>query len=200
MITLYARRDSSNSAKVLWLLDELGQAFDLRLTGGKFGGTDTPQFRKLNPFGKVPALELEDGRGLFESQAILRYLAAEDSPGALWPEEPVARARVDGWMDWLTTALVPPLGRYRKAAPADRAPLLDAVTAAFTALDAQLRAEGFDYIAGNDLTLADLCAAPAVHRWFLITDPRPDLPALAAYHARLRGHDTYLRHIEAVIS
>lgn len=195
MLTLYGRRDSSNSAKVFWLLDELGLECPLVLTGGKFGGTDAPDYRAIHPFGKVPALRIGPD-GLFESQAILRYLATAH-PGPLWPENALHRGRIDGWMDWVATALVPPLGRYRKA-KGDRTAQLEAATAAFAALDAELR--GRDYIAADHLTLADICAGGAVHRWFLITDPRPDLPALAAYRDRLRARPFYRKHVEEALS
>ncbi|MGR3375353.1 glutathione S-transferase family protein [Salipiger abyssi] len=193
---LYGRRNSSNSAKVFWALAEMGLEYDLRETGGRFGGTDTPAYRTLHPHGKVPCLELAGG-AVWESHAILRFLGGTH-PGPLWPEAPLLRAAADAWMDWGATALVPPLGRYRKAPEADKAAHLPAVIKAFQSLEENL-AEGA-FITGAELTLADMSLAPAVHRWFLIADAQPTLPRLSAYHQRLRGLSGYRTHIEGPLS
>ncbi|MBN9887019.1 glutathione S-transferase family protein [Salipiger abyssi] len=195
MITLYGRRNSSNTAKIYWALDALGLTYDLRETGRGYAPTDTPSYRRLHPHGKVPALEVNGG-AIWESHSILRYLGAEyDTP--LWPTDPVARAQADAWMDWIATALVPPLGRYRKAEDAEKATLFSPVAAAFTALDTRLCET--PWIAGETMTLADIAAAPAVHRWFLISAPRPALHGLGAYRDRLRMCEGYRAHVEAAL-
>lgn len=193
---LYGRRSSSNSAKVFWALAEMGLEYDLRETGGHFGGTDAPAYRAIHPHGKVPCLELAGG-AVWESHAILRFLG-RTTPGPLWPEAPLARATVDAWMDWGATALVPPLGRYRKAAEREKTVHLPNVIKVFQALEDNLTEGAF--IAGPGLTLADISLAPAVHRWFLIADERPALPRLTAYRQRLRSLPGYRTHIEAQLS
>jgi glutathione S-transferase len=96
--------------KVIWLLDELGLPFERIDVGGAFGGTDTPEFRKLNPLPLVPALEEEDGFSLFESNAILRYLCVAHAPNSsLYPPSPKIRAEIDAWMDFQQTAVGPPM-------------------------------------------------------------------------------------------
>lgn len=198
MIKVYGRSGSSNSAKVFWLLDELGQPYDLVEMGGKHGGNDAPAFRAMNPFGKVPVVQ--DEAGVFwESNAILRHLAACHDKGALWPVAAADRARVDGWMDWASLSLAAPLTRLRKARAAGRGDGdLPAVLAAFAQLEAQLARMPF--IAGHSLTLADITAAPSVHRWFLLDGARPALPALQAYHAALLGNAGYQKHINEALS
>jgi glutathione S-transferase len=198
MIRVYGRSGSSNSAKVFWLLDELGQPFELVETGGKHGGNDTPEFRAMNPFGKVPVVQ--DEAGVFwESNAILRYLGARHAKGALWPEAAAERARVDGWMDWASLSLATPLTRLRKSRAAGKGDGdLPAVLAAFAQLEAQLARTPF--IAGESLTLADITAAPSVHRWFLLDGDRPTLPALTAYHAGLLSNAGYQKHIHAALT
>lgn len=57
MLKVYGRPNSSNSAKVFWLLDQIGQDYDLVPAGRGFGPTDTPEFLALNPFGKVPVVQ-----------------------------------------------------------------------------------------------------------------------------------------------
>jgi glutathione S-transferase len=91
MRRLWGRTTSSNVAKVLWLLDEIGLSFERIDAGGAFGGTGTPEYRAMNPTGMIPVWQ-EDGFAMWESNAILRYLAARHAPGPLWPEDHRARA------------------------------------------------------------------------------------------------------------
>jgi glutathione S-transferase len=74
--------------------------------GGKFGGLDLPDFLAMNPHGRVPVIQ--DGDAIvWKSHAILRYLAARHGAGKFWSGDPVARVRIDGWMDWSQTSLQP---------------------------------------------------------------------------------------------
>ena len=75
MRQVLGRANSSNVMKVIWLLEELGLPYERKDIGGAFGGNDTPEYRALNPNGVVPTL-VEDDFVLWESNAILRYLAA----------------------------------------------------------------------------------------------------------------------------
>lgn len=96
---LYARRTSSNCQKVLWFLGELGLDYEFIATGGDAGGLDAPEYRALNPNGRVPTLVDRD-LAVWESHAILRYLAAAYGGDAWWPADPGERSRVERWMDW----------------------------------------------------------------------------------------------------
>lgn len=197
MLKVYGRPNSSNSAKVLWLLDQIGQDYDLILTGRGFGPTDTPEFLVLNPFGKVPVVQ--DGDVIvWESNAVLRYLAKRFNAAALWPDDAAAQARIDGWMDWASISLTPPLTRLRKARAAGSTEDADmpAIMAAFAVLDRQLARH--DFICGSELSLADITAAPSVHRWFLLAGERPDLPHLEVYVRRLAGLPDFDRHVQSL--
>jgi glutathione S-transferase len=99
MITVWGRRSSSNVQKVLWTLGELGVPFERKVVGGSFGGTTTPYYLNLSPRGLVPALE-DDGISLFESNAIVRYLAARYGAGTFEPEGWKERAAAEKWMEW----------------------------------------------------------------------------------------------------
>ena len=106
MLKIWGRRNSFNVQKVLWLVGELGLAHEHIPAGGSFGRLDEPSFRALNPHGRVPVIE--DGNlAVWESHAILRYLAARYDCGGLWSADPAERARVDGWMDWSQATLQP---------------------------------------------------------------------------------------------
>jgi glutathione S-transferase len=83
MITLYGMRASGNCYKLQLLLDQLGRDYRWVDVDSAHGATRRPEFLAKNPNGKVPLLELEDGRRLAESDAILCYLA-EGTP--YWPD------------------------------------------------------------------------------------------------------------------
>src|SRR5260370_36945384 len=90
----------------MWLVGELELVHEHIDAGGKFGGLDAPAFLAMNPHGRVPVIQDGDAT-VWESHAILRYLAARHGAGQFWSDDPVARARVDGWMDWSQTSLQP---------------------------------------------------------------------------------------------
>ena len=95
MTTLYGFSPSGNCHKVRLLLEQLGRPYRWVETDSSRGATRTPEFLALNPNGKVPLLELDDGSYLPESNAILWYLA-EDT--VLAPAGRLGRARTLQWM------------------------------------------------------------------------------------------------------
>jgi len=99
MLKIFGYRASINVRKVLWMCEELGLDFVQEDWAGGFRSTATPDFRKLNPAGLVPVID-DDGFVLWESNVILRYLAASRARRDLLPEEPRARATIEKWMDW----------------------------------------------------------------------------------------------------
>jgi glutathione S-transferase len=92
---LYDFLSSGNGYKVRLLLALLGVRFERVELDIVAGATRTPEFLAKNPNGRIPLLELDDGRRLAESNAILFYLA--DGTGFL-PDERFARAQVLQWM------------------------------------------------------------------------------------------------------
>ena len=106
MLKVWGRRSSFNVQKVMWLIGELELAHEHIDAGGAFGGLDTPDFLAMNPHGRIPVIR-DDTATIWESHAILRYLAARHGAGRFWSDDPVVRAVVDGWMDWSHTALQP---------------------------------------------------------------------------------------------
>jgi glutathione S-transferase len=95
MYTLYSMQSSGNSYKVRMLLARLGVPYRLVETDLFKGETKTPEFLARNPEGKIPVLELPDGRFLAESNAILVFLA-EGTP--YLPEDKLERAEALRWM------------------------------------------------------------------------------------------------------
>ena len=91
MLTVWGRRSSFNLQKVMWLGEELKLPHEHIEAGGQFGGLDTPEFRRMNPHGKVPVID-DDGTIVWESHAILRYLAALHGEECFWHQDPAQRA------------------------------------------------------------------------------------------------------------
>ena len=100
MLTLYGRGTSDNVQKVLWALSETGQPFEHVPLGGSYGGLDEPMVRRHQP-PSPRAHALKDGDTVvWESDAIIRYVAAKYSCGTLWPVDVSERSRADQWMAW----------------------------------------------------------------------------------------------------
>src|SRR5260370_31517616 len=76
MLKVWGRRSSFNLQKVMWLVGELGLPHEHISAGGDFGLNDTPEFLAMNPHGRVPVID-DGGTVVWESQTILRYLAAK---------------------------------------------------------------------------------------------------------------------------
>ena len=174
MLTIWGRRSSFNLQKVMWLVDELALPHKRVDVGGTFGGLDTPAFLAMNPHGRIPVLQ-DDKATVWESHAILRYLAARHGGERFWPQSPGARSLADRWMDWSQTALQPDFlhrvfwGFYRTPAEKRNWKAIDAALARcaedFAQLERQL--EGRRFLLGDELTLADIPAgtrAPTVRR------------------------------------
>jgi glutathione S-transferase len=202
MLKVWGRRNSANVQKVLWLVGELNLPHAHIPAGGDFGGLDDPAFRAMNPHGKVPVIA--DGAVVvWESHAILRYLAATWGEGLFWSADPAKRAVIDGWMDWAQTALQPVFlggvfwGGYRTPeAQRDGAAVavaLDRTHRGLAVVDAQLAEQPF--VAGQALSLADIVIGAHLYRYFELEITRPPLPRLEAWYGRLRARPAYREHV-----
>jgi len=89
--------NSGNCLKVKWVCDRLGLPYEWIAVDTLKRETHTPQFLKLNGAGQVPVLELDDGRALAQSNAIIRYLARDSD---LIPADAFSAAKMDEWLFW----------------------------------------------------------------------------------------------------
>ena len=202
MLKVWGRRSSFNVQKVLWLVGELGLAHEHIPAGGSFGRLDDPDVRALNPHGRVPVIEDGDVK-VWESQAILRYLAARYGKGSFWVDEPAMRARVDGWMDWSQTTLQPDFlngvfwGYYRTPEAQRDWPAIHQSLARcadhFRLLDGILKDRPF--LTGDRLSLADVPAGTALYRYFELDIDRPELPNVSTWYGRLQQRPAYREHV-----
>src|ERR1700722_4808100 len=107
MIKMWGRNTSSNVQKAMFAVGELKVACERIDVGGAFGKTREAPYLAMNPNGLVPTLEEEDGFTLWESNSIIRYLAAKHGAGTLEPADPKTRARASQWMDWQLSVFGP---------------------------------------------------------------------------------------------
>jgi len=97
MLTVYGDIRSGNCLKVKWLLDAVKRDYQWIEVDIMSGGSRTPAFLAINPFGQVPTLVLEEGRALAQSNAILLHLGE----GTGWmPADHYERARMLEWLFW----------------------------------------------------------------------------------------------------
>jgi len=202
MLKIWGRRNSFNVQKVMWLVGELGLEHEHIPAGGAFGGLDTPEFLALNPHGRVPVLQ--DGAVcVWESHAILRYLAAVYGSSQFWAQDAAERSVPDRWMDWAQTSLQPDFlggvfwGYYRTPAHLRN---MEAVAAKIAICAAYMRLldrvlATRQYLGGSDLSLADIPAGAALYRYFGLDIDRPAVPHVERWYERLQARPAYRTHV-----
>lgn len=198
---LYGRGTSDNVQKVLWTLGETGRPFEHVELGGIHGGLDDPAYLALNPHGRVPTLK--DGDVVvWESMAIVRYLAARYSTGLLWPEDPAERAAADQWMTWCQAQPYAACNRLfwltirTPEAEQDRgkiAQTLERLTEQFGLIEAQLAKHR--YLAGDRLTMADFPVGTMLYRYFKLPVKRAALPNIERWYRDLSAREAYRRAV-----
>lgn len=198
MLKILGRASSINVRKVLWVCEELSISYHREDWGEGFKSPQEPAFKRMNPNAMIPVLQEEEFI-LWESNAIIRYLANTRGGGWLYPEDPRARARVDQWIDWQATELNTSW-RYAfmalvRQSPAHQDPRLLAAACkgwahTMSILNGQLK-QTDAYVAGSKFSLADVPVGLSVNRWYETPLDHPDLPAVRAYYERLTGRKGY---------
>ena len=200
MLKIWGRTNSSNVQKVLFCCAELNLPFERTDAGMQFGVNKTPEYKAMNPNGLVPTID-DDGFVLWESHAIVRYLARKHGMGTLWPQDAHRAADADRWMDWYHTTLWPQLGPVfwnliRTPANQRNMTLVEEngqkLIGSFGIVDAQL-ARGA-YMAGDAFSMGDIPMAIAAWRWFNLAIERPTLPNLDRWYARICERPAFKRH------
>lgn len=204
MIRILGRASSINVQKVMWCAEEIGTAVQRVDIGGKFGGNNTPEYLAKNPMGLVPTLEDGDFV-LWESNAIVRYLADKAGKKPWQPADAKVRGHADQWMDWYLTAMHPPMTvifwQLIRTEPdkRDNKALAEATQKAaklWAMLDGQLSTR--PYLAGTEITIGDIPAGCSVNRWYTLDVERPKLVYLEAWYRRLKRRPAYAKHVAAI--
>ena len=193
MLTIWGRINSHNVKKVVWLADEAGIEYRRIDVGGQFGFP--PEYAAMNPNRLIPLID-DDGFVLWESNAILRYLASVHAPQFV-SADPRERAAGDKWMDWQFQLADAQRGAFvglvrQKPEQRDAAAIARSAEVSgklMTILDAQLSRQA--WLSGKSFGIADIPMGVYTHTFFTLDIPRPDLPHLADWYARLKQRPAF---------
>lgn len=197
---LYGHPYSAAARRVQMLCEECTIPYTYQTVDLLKGEQYTPEFLALNANGKVPVLE-DDGFTLWESHAIMRYLADKHKAAQWYPSAPKARAQVEQWLDWNQTRLGVEAAKimintHFAGDNADKQAIEDGkawLLKILPVMDAALSKQ--PYLCGSHPTLADLAAAtnmaylemcqcgtekyPAIGKWYGLIKQRPSFAKTA---------------------
>jgi glutathione S-transferase len=205
MIKIWGRSTSSNVQKVMWAIGEIGLEHERIDIGGPFGKNREAAYLAMNPNGLVPTLEEEDGFLLWESNSIVRYLAAKHRSTMLEPADLRTRARANAWMDWQLSVLAPAItpgfiGLVRTPPEKRNQAEIDEskrkTIAAFALLDAELAKHA--YVSGDSFSYGDIPAAVMANRYRQIVPERPPLHNFERWYAAIAARPAFKEHVAAV--
>ncbi len=206
MLKIWGRKNSVNVQKVLWCCEEIAVEYQRIEAGGDFGIVKTPEYLSLNPNALVPTIE-DDGLVLWESNAIVRYLAAKHATGDLWPDDLKTRAEADQWMDWSSSTFWPALrplfiGLVRTPTnqrdPQAFEDLRRKTAAALAIVDRHLESRMF--LAGANFTVGDIALGCGVWRWMALPIERPLFPNVQRWFDSLAERPAYKKIVMLPLS
>jgi glutathione S-transferase len=205
VIKIWGRNTSSNVQKVMWAVGEIGLPHERIDIGGPFGKNREAAYLAMNPNGLVPTLEEEDGFLLWESNSIVRYLAARHRAGMLEPADLRMRANASKWMDWQLSIAgpaifecfwglirTPPEKRNHAAIEESK----KKTTAAVAMMDAQLAKT--EYLAGDAFSYGDIPVGIIAYRFRQLVPERPPLRNFERWYAAVSARQAFKDHIAAV--
>ena len=209
MIKIWGRNTSSNVQKVMWAIGEMKLPHQRIDVGGAFGKNNEAPYLAMNPNGLVPTLEEEDGFTLWESNSIVRYLAAKNAAKnadrTLEPADLRTRARAQKWMDWQLSVMgpaitpvfwglirTPPEKRDANAIAAGKTKTV----AAAKMLDEQLGKTA--YLAGDAFSYGDIPVGIMVYRYVQLIPERPSMPNLDRWYAAISSRQAFREQVASV--
>lgn len=187
----------------MWCIGELGLPYQRHDAGHKYGGTDSDAFYALNPNRTVPVLQDGSNLPLWETGAILRYLANRYGSDSFWPAELLAKTEVDRWAEWsklnIAQAFTAPVFWRVVRTPAEQRDA-GAINAAVDYFESKLqiaeaRFDKHEYLAGNTFTLADIQFGHVLYRYYDIDIERNPPPNVQAYYQRLTSRQAFREHV-----
>jgi len=205
MLKIWGRNTSSNVQKVIWALAEMKVPFERIDVGGAFGKTKDPFYLAMNPNSLVPTLEEEDGFTMWESNSIVRYLAAKHQNRTLEPADLRTRARAQMWMDWQLSVMAPAItpvfwGLIRTPAEKRDANAIAAgkektITAA-RMMEAQLGKT--KYLASDEFSYGDIPVGIMIYRYMQLIPERPATPNLDRWYTAISSRPAFQEQIAVV--
>jgi glutathione S-transferase len=201
MLRIYSTALSANGRKVLAVSRELGLNAEIHIVNVYRGEGRTAEYLAINPTGKIPTL-VDGDFVLFESNAILIYLAEGYGKSRLWSTDAKARGRIAQWLFWESAhwqpsliallseqvghRLLPQAVPRPRSAPdwnsASLQPLL-------ITLETTLCSDAF--LSGSHATIADFSVAGMCTYFRAAGFPFHDFPAISRWYARIEGFDSW---------
>lgn len=197
MVTLWGRNNSTNVKKVRWTLAELNLPYEQIMAGQNFGVNRDAAYLALNPNGLVPMLKDGDDV-LWESNSIVRYLAAQYGAESLWQASPVQRAKSEKWMDWANETLSPVhrkilFGLVRTPAEqrnmAEIEAAIEACEPLLAILDDTLAKQA--WLSGETFGVGDIAVAPFVYNLMETVKTWQPRPHLARWYQQLAARPAF---------
>ena len=206
MLNILGRRNSSNVQKVLWVCDELDLPYEREDIGGSFGRNHSAKYLAMNPNGTIPTL-IDDGRTLWESNAIVRYLCESRESHGLLPQDAWSIALAQQWMDWQQTILAPAIRplfwNLIRTSPQNQD--LEAISTGRNNTEAALRIldehlSQHRYVAGEHFSFGDIPVGVMAYRWFNLDIQRAALPSLEHWYRGLTARQAYEDNVMMTIT
>ena len=198
MIKLYTFHLSTNGRKVHMALEEAKAAYEISPVNLMKGEQKNPEYLKLNPNGKVPTI-IDDGLVMWESVAILLYLAEKFPAANLLPAAVADRARAFQWSVWQPTTFGAPastLFRQMRFTPEDKRDqkVIDQARAEVAKNTEILTGglQGRDYLAGT-FSIADMALIPYL---YVLAELGMLPAAVDAYYKRLAARPSWKKVLE----
>jgi GST-like protein len=191
---------TSNGLKISIMLEECGLPYEVRPVNINRGEQFDPEFLKISPNNRIPAIVDPDGPGgkplsIFESGAILQYLGRKT--GKFYPKDERGRVEVDQWLFWQVGGLGPMAGQaqhFRGDAPGQLpyaiARYTDEVNRLYGVMDARLSDR--DYLAGR-YSIADIAAWTWSRNWKRQGQDIDEFPRVKAWHERIAARPAVQR-------
>lgn len=206
MLTIWGRNNSTNVKKVLWCLEELGLSYERIDAGGQYGQLNDPLYRSLNPNGLIPCLQ-DDDFILWESNTIVRYLAAQYGANRLYLPDAKQRAAAEKWMDWATSSITAPfkavfIGLVRTAPELqDKTQIAHSIVQWNTLMAIANEALSKQaYLSGDKFGIGDIPLGCLAYAWFNLSIERPQLPHLQRWYQNLTERAAFQKVIDIGLS
>ncbi|UVO10015.1 glutathione S-transferase [Pectobacterium polonicum] len=205
MVTIWGRDNSTNVKKVLWCAEELALPYQHIAAGGQFGRNHDADYLALNPNGLIPCLQ-DDDLVLWESNTIVRYLAAQYGQDSLYFADAGKRAGAEKWMDWtssLAASFGPVFINMVRIAPEkrDMALIQKGIVECERLLgivDAVLANQ--PWLSGDRFGVGDIPLGCVVYGWLNMPIERQAHPHLERWYQQLTERPAYQKHVMIPLS
>ncbi|MEA9390599.1 glutathione S-transferase [Acerihabitans sp. TG2] len=208
MLTIWGRDNSTNVKKVLWCATELNLTFNAIPAGGQYGKNRESAYLALNPNGLVPCIQDdENGLVLWESNTIVRYLAAQYGQH-LWPlTDAAVCASAEKWMDWTLSTLAPalqPLFVSLIRTPVekrDKKLIEDCIQKCEALFDiAENALEKQPYFSGTAFGIGDIPIGCFAYNWFSMDIARKPRPHLKTWYEAICARPAFQQRVMIPLS